>query len=81
MLYKFNAFGNLFKKYSPIAASLKQVRHKMMVDREVVEFNEEGLPDYLDKNGRIRKPATFLGFRKDRKAAQVKREIPQAVVS
>jgi bifunctional non-homologous end joining protein LigD len=28
------------------------------------------------KSGRIRKPATFLGFRKDKKAKQVVREIP-----
>ena len=31
------------------------------------------------KTGRIRKPATFLGFRKDKKATQVKREVPKAV--
>jgi bifunctional non-homologous end joining protein LigD len=31
------------------------------------------------KSGRIRKPATFLGFRKDKKAKQVVREIPVAV--
>lgn len=30
------------------------------------------------KSGRIRKPATFLGFRKDKKATQVVREIPTA---
>ena len=29
------------------------------------------------KSGRIRKPATFLGFRKDKKAKQVVREIPK----
>jgi len=29
------------------------------------------------KTGRIRKPATFLGFRKDKKAKQVVREIPK----
>lgn len=29
------------------------------------------------KSGRIRKPATFLGFRKDKKASQVVREIPK----
>jgi bifunctional non-homologous end joining protein LigD len=28
------------------------------------------------KSGRIRKPATFLGFRKDKKASQVVREVP-----
>jgi len=28
------------------------------------------------KTGRIRKPATFLGFRKDKKASQVVREVP-----
>jgi bifunctional non-homologous end joining protein LigD len=28
------------------------------------------------KSGRIRKPATFLGFRQDKKAAQVVREVP-----
>src|SRR5687768_1686276 len=28
------------------------------------------------KSGRIRKPATFLGFRKDKKAKQVVREVP-----
>jgi bifunctional non-homologous end joining protein LigD len=32
------------------------------------------------KTGRIRKPATFLGFRKDKKASQVVREVPKAVV-
>ncbi len=31
------------------------------------------------KTGRIRKPATFLGFRKDKKAKQVFREVPKAV--
>lgn len=31
------------------------------------------------KSGRIRKPATFLGFRKDKKAKQVVREIPKSV--
>ena len=34
------------KKYPPIAAALKQVKHKMIVDGEVVVFNEEGLPDF-----------------------------------
>jgi ATP-dependent DNA ligase len=29
------------------------------------------------KTGRIRKPATFLGFRKDKKARQVVREVPK----
>jgi bifunctional non-homologous end joining protein LigD len=29
------------------------------------------------KTGRIRKPATFLGFRKDKKASQVTREVPK----
>jgi bifunctional non-homologous end joining protein LigD len=29
------------------------------------------------KSGRIRKPATFLGFRNDKKASQVVREIPK----
>jgi bifunctional non-homologous end joining protein LigD len=29
------------------------------------------------KSGRIRKPATFLGFRKDKKASQVVREVPK----
>ena len=31
------------------------------------------------KSGRIRKPATFLGFRKDKKAKQVVREVPVTV--
>jgi bifunctional non-homologous end joining protein LigD len=31
------------------------------------------------KSGRIRKPATFLGFRKDKKAQQVVREVPKSV--
>lgn len=31
------------------------------------------------KSGRIRKPATFLGFRKDKKAKDVVREIPESV--
>lgn len=31
------------------------------------------------KSGRIRKPATFLGFRNDKKAKQVVREIPKSV--
>jgi bifunctional non-homologous end joining protein LigD len=31
------------------------------------------------KSGRIRKPATFLGFRNDKKARQVVREIPKGV--
>jgi bifunctional non-homologous end joining protein LigD len=31
------------------------------------------------KSGRIRKPATFLGFRKDKKAKQVVREIPAII--
>jgi bifunctional non-homologous end joining protein LigD len=31
------------------------------------------------KSGRIRKPATFLGFRKDKKALQVVREIPKSI--
>jgi bifunctional non-homologous end joining protein LigD len=31
------------------------------------------------KQGRIRKPATFLGFRKDKKPTQVVREIPREV--
>jgi bifunctional non-homologous end joining protein LigD len=31
------------------------------------------------KSGRIRKPATFLGFRKDKKAEQVVREIPRVL--
>jgi len=31
------------------------------------------------KSGRIRKPATFLGFRKDKKPKQVVREVPAAV--
>ena len=31
------------------------------------------------RSGRIRKPATFLGFRKDKKPTQVVREIPKAV--
>lgn len=31
------------------------------------------------KSGRIRKPATFLGFRKDKKAKDVVREVPKAV--
>ena len=34
------------KKYPPIAAALKQLKHKMVVDGEVVVFNEEGLPDF-----------------------------------
>ena len=33
------------------------------------------------KSGRIRKPATFLGFRKDKKPKQVVREIPATVKS
>jgi bifunctional non-homologous end joining protein LigD len=31
------------------------------------------------KSGRIRKPATFLGFRKDKKAKDVVREIPKSI--
>jgi bifunctional non-homologous end joining protein LigD len=31
------------------------------------------------RSGRIRKPATFLGFRKDKKARQVVREIPKSL--
>jgi len=31
------------------------------------------------KTGRIRKPATFLGFRKDKKARQVVREVPKTL--
>ncbi len=31
------------------------------------------------KSGRIRKPATFLGFRNDKKASQVRREVPKPV--
>ena len=31
------------------------------------------------KSGRIRKPATFLGFRKDKKPKQVVREVPASV--
>jgi bifunctional non-homologous end joining protein LigD len=31
------------------------------------------------KSGRIRKPATFLGFRKDKKAEQVVREVPKGI--
>ena len=31
------------------------------------------------KSGRIRKPATFLGFRKDKKAKQVVREVPKTM--
>lgn len=31
------------------------------------------------KSGRIRKPATFLGFRKDKKARQVVREVPVSI--
>jgi len=31
------------------------------------------------KSGRIRKPATFLGMRKDKKASQVMREVPKPV--
>jgi bifunctional non-homologous end joining protein LigD len=31
------------------------------------------------KSGRIRKPATFLGFRKDKKATQVVREVPKEI--
>lgn len=31
------------------------------------------------KSGRIRKPATFLGFRKDKKAREVVREVPKSV--
>jgi bifunctional non-homologous end joining protein LigD len=31
------------------------------------------------KTGRIRKPATFLGFRKDKKAVEVTREIPKTL--
>ena len=31
------------------------------------------------KSGRIRKPATFLGFRKDKKAKDVVREVPKSV--
>jgi bifunctional non-homologous end joining protein LigD len=31
------------------------------------------------KSGRIRKPATFLGFRKDKKAKEVVREVPKEV--
>ena len=33
------------------------------------------------KSGRIRKPATFLGFRKDKKPTQVVREIPREIKS
>ena len=33
------------------------------------------------KSGRIRKPATFLGFRKDKNAKQVVREVPAAIKS
>lgn len=33
------------------------------------------------KSGRIRKPATFLGFRKDKKASQVVREVPKETAS
>src|SRR5260221_4280427 len=31
------------------------------------------------KSGRIRKPATFLGFRHEKKASQVVREVPKPV--
>ena len=31
------------------------------------------------KSGRIRKPATFLGFRKDKKAKDVVREVPKSM--
>jgi bifunctional non-homologous end joining protein LigD len=31
------------------------------------------------KSGRIRKPATFLGFRKDKKPKDVVREVPKPV--
>jgi bifunctional non-homologous end joining protein LigD len=31
------------------------------------------------KSGRIRKPATFLGFRKDKKPTQVVREVPKSI--
>jgi bifunctional non-homologous end joining protein LigD len=33
------------------------------------------------KTGRIRKPATFLGFRKDKKPKQVVREVPEETIS
>jgi bifunctional non-homologous end joining protein LigD len=34
------------KKYPPIAKALKDLGHKMVIDGEVVVFNEEGLPNF-----------------------------------
>src|SRR5687768_8639114 len=34
------------KKYPPIAQALKELKHDVVMDGEVVVFNEEGLPDF-----------------------------------
>jgi bifunctional non-homologous end joining protein LigD len=34
------------KKYPPVAKALKQLKHKVVLDGEVVVFNAEGLPDF-----------------------------------
>jgi bifunctional non-homologous end joining protein LigD len=34
------------KKYPPVAAALKKLGHKMVVDGEVVVLNKDGLPDF-----------------------------------
>jgi bifunctional non-homologous end joining protein LigD len=33
-------------KYPPVAAALKALRHKVVLDGEVVVFNEQGMPDF-----------------------------------
>ena len=34
------------KKYPPVAQALKELKHDVVLDGEVVVFNEEGLPDF-----------------------------------
>lgn len=49
-------------------AKLHYVKPKLVANFEFADWT---------KSGRIRKPATFLGFRKDKKASQVVREVPR----
>jgi bifunctional non-homologous end joining protein LigD len=52
------------KKYPPLVAALKELQHDVVLDGEVVIFNEEGLPDFdaLQKYNGHDTPITYCVF-------------------
>lgn len=52
------------KKYPPVVAALKELNHHVVLDGEVVIFNEEGLPDFdaLQKYNGHNTPITYCVF-------------------